>query len=255
MAARGAICAAAAVAFLPTAAVRAAPSPPRSPVPAPALPPLPLLPSIARVVVTSHGSAIAVTHDINLPRGDWRGEALHFHVAFGAPGPRAIDARLLAVADGALEADPDDAGEPLATDRAARRPANAYGLLGRDTMAGIVVHLKPDEMKRALARGNMAMLRLRAVADATEPDRTGATSVVVRLGASRGTPLTLGRIVASAVPPGSVGRVEAQLCGGDADSQPLAVGIVGRPPAHGSAIAPILAVRHASDDLCLRLWP
>jgi hypothetical protein len=67
--------------------------------------------------------------------------------------------------------------------------------------------------------------------------------------------LTLGRIVASAVAPGAVGRASAQLCGPDADAQPLAVTVVGHPASHGSAIAPVLAVRHASDDLCLRLWP
>jgi hypothetical protein len=220
------------------------------------LPPLPILPSVARVKVTSHGDAIAVVEEVNLPRGEWKGMPLSFHVAFGAPGPRAIDAHLVAVPDGALEPEDVDPGEPLAVERVPRRPPGAYGLLGRETMAGIVVHLRPDAFTRALARGNMAALRVRSLFDAPDPDPAAAASVVVRLGASRGTPLTLGRIVVDAAPPAAPpARVEARLCGPEADPQPLAV----RAPSTSGGrrepgIAPVLAVRHASDDLCIRLW-
>jgi hypothetical protein len=223
-------------------------------------PPLAMLPSIAVVTVTSHGGTVAVVEDVNLPRGDWKGEALHFHIAFGVPGPRAVDARLVPVEDGALEASPSEAGEALETERVPRRPPYAHALLGRDAMAGLVVHLRPDALTRAFARGNMATLRVRSVADATELDAAGATSVVVRLGVSRNTPLTLGRIVATSGVPAPLGRAEARLCGPDADPEPLAVGIlaagvVTRPaPTYGPTIAPVLAVRHSSDDLCLRLW-
>jgi hypothetical protein len=229
-------------------------------------PPLPFLPSIPRVKVTSHAHAVAVIEEVNLPRGDWRGEELHFHVAFGAPGPKAIDARLVPVADGALEADDAEAGDVVETERVPRRPANASSLLGRDTMAGIVVHVRTAALTKAFARGNMATLRIRSLADATELDAEGASSVVVRLGTARSTPLTLGRILATSAegtPP--LLRVEAHLCGADADPHPLAVGILAggvltRP--HGPEgearqdppIAPVLAVRHATDDLCLRLW-
>jgi hypothetical protein len=111
------------------------------------------------------------------------------------------------------------------------------------------------------------MLRLRTVLEAGEPDASGASGVVVRLGASRGTPLTLGRIAlmgAPGAPP--IARGEARLCGPEADGHPLAVGIVPKPkPAPPPQvrepsdrpeppIAPVLAVRHASDDLCLRYW-
>jgi hypothetical protein len=219
-------------------------------------PPLAMLPSIARVKVTFHGGhTYAVTHEINLPRGEWKGETLRFHVAFGAPGPRAIDAHLVPVGDGVLEPDDNDAGESLAIERTARRPVNAYSLLGRETMAGIVVTVKGDQLTRALAKGEMASLRIRSLVDATEPDASGASSLMVRLGASRGTPLTLGRIVGdSAAPVPPLARASAMLCGPEADTHPLAVGKVPKVPDE-AAIAPVLVVRHATDDLCLRIWP
>ncbi len=191
---------------------------------------------------------------MNLTRGEWKGATLRFHVAFGAPGPRAIDAHLVAVSDGALEAEDDEAGELLATERVARRPVNAHPLLGRDAMAGIVVTVKGDQLTRALAPGEMASLRIRSLVDATEPDPSGASSLLARLGASRGTPLTLGRIVAQAAPQQpAITRVAAALCGPDADPHPLAVNKVPK-QAGEAAIAPVLSVRHASDDLCLRIW-
>lgn len=238
-----------AVCSSPPAAAK--PTPPAAP-----LAPLSILPSVARVKVTSHGKAMAVVEEVNLPRGEWKGEALHFHVAFGAPGPTAIDAHLVGVGDGSLEPEDDEAGEALTVDRVPRRPPTAHPLLGRDTMAGVVVHIRPESLTKAFARGNMASLRIRSLVDAMEPEGTGTSSVVVRLGASRGTPLTLGRVVATAAPPASpLTRVEARLCGPDADPHLLAVGMVpkvahtGEPP-----IAPVLAVRHATDDLCVRLW-
>jgi hypothetical protein len=224
--------------------------------------PLEMLPSVARVKLTTHGQAVAIVEEVNLPRGEWKGEALRFHVAFGAPGPRAIDAHLVAVGDGELEPEGDEAGEALTIERVARRPPNAHPLLGREAMAGVVVVVPAESFKKALERGNMASLRIRSLVDMTEPDPSGASSVVVRLGASRGTPLTLGRITATSSS-SPLGHVEAKLCGPDADPNPLAVGLVPRPSpgdrsGHGETlptIAPVLAVRHTTDDLCLRFWP
>ena len=231
---------------------------PPKPAPAPELkppPPLAMLPSIARVKVTFHGGhTYAVVHEVNLPRGEWKGETLRFHVAFGAPGPRAIDAHLVAVGDGSLEAEDDEAGELLSIERVPRRPTNAHPLLGRENMAGIVVTIKAEALTKALSRGEMASLRIRSLVDATEPDTSGASSLLVRLGASRGTPLTLGRIVALSAPQQpALTRVAANLCGSEADSHPLAVNKVPKWPGE-AAIAPVLSVRHASDDLCLRIW-
>ena len=214
----------------------------------PVVQPLPVLPSIARVKVTTTAGTIAVVEEVNLPRGDWKGETLRFHVAFGAPGPRAVDAHLVPVEDGALEPDDAETGEALPTERVAHRPPSAYSLLGRDAMAGIVVTVKPDVMTRALASGNMATLRIRSISDATI-DASGAASAVIRLGSARGTPLTLGRIQT-----GPATRAEAHLCGPEADPHPLAISVPNKPRIP-DAIAPVLSTRHASDDLCVSVWP
>lgn len=232
--------------------------------PATPLAPLPMLPSIPRVKIDVLKSQLVVIEEVNLPRGEWKNEALDFYVAFGAPGaPRAIDARLVPVADGALEPDDDDAGEALVVDRVPHRPSSAHPLLGRDSMAGVVVHLKRESIAKALAPGNMAALRIRTALELPEEDSGGARGVVVRLGASRGTPLTLGRLTLAtkAGAPG-LARAEAHLCGSEADPTPLAIAILPRPSAAQAAqappspppIAPVLAVRHPSDDLCIRFW-
>ncbi|MDB5219930.1 MAG: hypothetical protein JWO86_7857 [Myxococcaceae bacterium] len=240
--------------------------------PAAPLAPLSMLPSIPRVKIDVLKTQLVVIEEVNLPRGEWKNESLDFYVAFGAPGaPRAIDARLVAVADGALEPEDDDAGEALVVDRVPHRPGSAHPLLGKDSMAGVVVHLKRESIAKALGPGNMAALRVRTALDLPDEDSLGARGVVVRLGASRGTPLTLGRLTlaakAGALAPA---RAEAHLCGSEADPTPLAIAIVPRPssqsgwpsssassaPASPSPppIAPVLAVRHASDDLCIRFW-
>ena len=226
----------------------AKPAPPKAPYVPPVVAPLPILPSIARVKVTATGGTIAVIEEVNLPRGDWKGETLRFHIAFGAPGPRAVDAHLVPVGDGALEPDDAETGEALPTSPVPRRPPSAYPLLGRDAMAGIVITVKPDAMTKALASGNMAALRIRSISDATV-DASGAASAVVRLGSARGTPLTLGRIQT-----GPATRAEAHLCGPDADPHPLAITVPGKPRTP-DAIAPVLSTRHGSDDLCVSVWP
>ncbi len=246
----------------PAPASHAAPRPAPAP-PAPPPPPLAMLPSIARVKIEVLKTQLLVTQEINLPRGEWKGEPLDFYAAFGAPGaPRAIDAHLLAVADGALEPEDDDVGEALLVDRAAHRPVSAHALIGRDTMAGVVIHAKRESLVKAFGPGNMAALRIRTALDLPEEDAGGARGVVVRLGASRGTPLTLGRLTLLSRPgAGTPLRAEARLCGPDAATPPLAIALVPRlvapvaPPAPTTpAIAPVLAVRHASDDLCIRFW-
>jgi hypothetical protein len=249
------------------------PSPPRPagkpPGPATPLAPLPMLPSIPRVKVEVLKTQLVVVEEVNLPRGEWKNDSLDFYVAFGAPGtPRAIDARLVAVADGALEPEDDEAGEALVVERTPHRPGSAHPLLGKDSMAGVVVHVKREALAKALGPGNMAALRVRTALDLPEEDSLGARGVVVRLGASRGTPLTLGRltVAAKAGSPPPV-RAEAHLCGAEADTTPLAIAIVPRPvspplplanalppQASPATIAPVLAVRHASDDLCIRFW-
>jgi hypothetical protein len=245
----------------PGGPAKASPSAPSTP-----LAPLPMLPSIPRVKIDVLKGQLVVIEEVNLPRGEWKGDALDFYVAFGAPGaPRAIDARLVPVGDGALEPEDDEAGEPLVVDRAPRRPASAHPLIGRDTMAGVVVHVKREALTRALEPGNMASLRVRTALDLPEEDSLGARGVVVRLGSSRGTPLTLGRLVLTAkAGAANPSRAEAHLCGPDADPTPLAIAVVPKPPPPSSPaapatpptppIAPVLSIRHPTDDLCIRFW-
>jgi hypothetical protein len=248
-----------AVPALASAAPPAKHAPAHAPPVAPVAP-LAMLPSIPRVRVEVLDKKLVVVEEINLPRGEWKAEALDFYVAFGAPGtPRAIDAQLVPVGDGALEPDEADPGEALAIDRAPRRPPTAHALLGRETMAGVVVHVKREAFGRALTGGNMAALRIRTALDLPDEDAAGGRGVVVRLGASRGTPLTLGRLSLVAKPGGpSPARAEARLCGPDADANPLAIALIPRPaspsPSPTLLVAPVLAVRHASDDLCIRFW-
>lgn len=245
------------------ASPKSAPRAPSRPAPVKPPPPLAMLPSIARVRIEVLKGQLVVIEEVNLPRGEWKGEPLDFYVAFGAPGaPRAVDAHLVAVGDGALEPDDAEIGEPLVVDRAPRRPASAHALIGKETMAGVVVHVKRDALETAFTPGNMAALRLRTALDLPEEDSAGARGVVVRLGASRGTPLTLGRVslLARAVPGASApARAEARLCGPDADATPLAIALTPKPkapalPPSTPPIAPVLAVRRATDDLCVRFW-
>lgn len=223
--------------------------------PAPPLAPLPMLPSIPRTRLTFTKTQLLVVEDVAFPRGEWKGDPFDVYVAFGAPGPpRAIDAHLVAIGDGELEPLDEASGIALTVDRATRRPPSAHPLLGRDAMAGIVVHVTKAALTRALEPGGMAALRVRTALDLPDEDPSGGRSVVVRLGASRGTPLTLGRIVVTHTGGPAIQRAEAKLCGPEADDHPLAVHVAGAPRTRSDGIAPVLATRHATDDLCARVF-
>jgi hypothetical protein len=220
---------------------------PQAPPPPPM--PLPFLPSVARVRFEVAQERVLVLEEVLLPRGDWKGGDLDLYVAFGAPAaPQAFDARLLPVADGALAPEEEEAGEPVSLDRAPRRPRDARLLLGVERMAGAVLHLKDAAFRKALKPGGMAALRVRTLLPVPAAAADGAREIVVRLGANGNVPLTLGRLqVAGAA------RAEAHLCGSDADPYPLAIAVTPKAPpaAPPLPIAPVLAVRHASDDLSL----
>jgi hypothetical protein len=219
--------------------------------------PLPFLPSIARVKLRVEKDSVVVTHAITLPKGDWKSGDLDLYVAHGAPGaPLALDARLHHVADGDLEPKESDAGEVLTYDRAPRCPENAHPLIGRPKMAGVILHAREAQFRTAAADG-MAELRIRALYPLPVDDGTGAREVRVRLGTPGGTPLTLGRIqVVASDREQPVVRAEARLCGPDAETRALSLALTPKslaPPAE-PPVAPVLAVRHATDDLCVRLW-
>ncbi len=236
----------------------APPAPAALPTPAP---PLPMLPSVARVRLEVARAHVVVHEDISLPRGAYRGGPLELFVAFAAPGaPLAFDAHLVPVPDGALEAEPDAAGVVVPFTRAPRRPAAVHAMLGPETMSGVVLHVSESDFVHALAPGGMAVLRLRYVVALPEEAADGGREVLVRLGASGSTPLTLGRLqIASNDAP--LRRAEARLCGPEADPYPLAIARSdaakesrGASEAERAPLAPVLAVRHTSDDLCVRFW-
>jgi hypothetical protein len=229
-----------------------------APKPSPPPPALPMLPSLARIRVEVGRDHVLVIHEVSLPRGEWRGGDLDLYVAYGAPGvPQAFDAHLVGVTDGALEPADAELGEALDVDRASKRPASAHVLLGRPQMAGAVVHVREAQFRRAIARSGMGALRLRSLLALPPEDAGGGREVVARLGMTGGTPLTLGRLqlVAKDGSP-AITRVDAHLCGAEADPYPLAIAVSPRParaaPAHPLPLAPVLSVRHASDDLCVR---
>jgi hypothetical protein len=241
-------------------------SPPApAPVPAPVwvrpAPPLPMLPRVARVRVEAAKDRVVVVEDVLLPRGDWESGGLDLYAAFGAPGaPIAIDARLIAPSPGGLDSHPEEAGDAVVLERAARRTPGAQPLLGKPQMAGVVAHVKEAQLRRAFATGDAAVLRLRSLLVAPAADASGERDVVVRLGVTGGVPLTLGRIqVGSLEAQPWITRAEASLCGSEAAAWPLTVTLLGR--VSGAArspqvptIAPESAVRHATDDLCIRWW-
>ena len=219
-------------------------------------PPLPMLPRVGRVRIEAARDRVVVIEDVALPRGEWTSGGLDLFVAFGAPGtPVAIDARLVTPASGGPDAHPEEAGDVVALEPAPHRTAGAALLLGKPQMAGVVAHVKEPQLRRAYSAGDAAILRLRSLIAAPAADAAGARDVVVRLGASDGQPLTLGRIqIASLEAQPWITRAEARLCGPEASPLPLGVTVVGKAPGRSAAVAPELALRHATDDLCVRWW-
>jgi hypothetical protein len=219
-----------------------------------------MLPGVSRVRVEVGHDTVLQVEEVTLPRGEWRSGGLDFYVAFGAPGtPLAVDARLVSVPAGASESRWEDTGDAVAVEPATRQGASAQLLLGRASMAGFIVRLRESDLRKAYAESDAAALRLRSLLSAPAVDATGGRDVVVRLGIQGGNPLALGRVQLVAADPAlPISRAEARLCGPEADPWPLAMSILPRPTAPASSlpapIEPLMAVRHQSDDLCIRWW-
>ncbi|MDP9034107.1 MAG: hypothetical protein M3O50_04830 [Myxococcota bacterium] len=198
--------------------------------------------------------------EVSLPRGDWQSGGLTFYVAFGAPGtPLAVDVRLVPVPRGRVEARIDETGEVLAVEPAVRRGPDMQLLLGPPQMSGISIRTSDTQLRKAYAASDIVGLRIRSVLTPPALAGDGARDLVVRLGIAGELPLTLGRIqLLSKDAHAPITRAEARLCGPEADPYPLAVAVLSKAPdAHeavGATIAPVMAVRHASDDLCIRWW-
>jgi len=226
--------------------------------------PLPMLPSVARVRVEAARDRVIVIEELNLPRGEWRSGGLDPYVAFGVPGPPiAVDAHLVAAPPDSLEARADDPGDTLMVEPAVRRTPGAQLLLGRPQMAGVVIHIRESDLRRAYATSDLASLRLRSLLPPPAADSRGARDVVVRLGNAGDLPLTLLRVqVLSVEARPWITRARATLCGPEADERPLSLTLLPKAAASGQGaeawsdapIAPVLSVRHATDDLCIRWW-
>jgi len=223
-------------------------------------PPLPMLPSVSRVRVEAARDRAVVVEEIALPKDEWSSGGIDFYAAFGSPGtPLAVDARLVPVPEGQLESRLEDAGEPVTLEPAVRHLPSSQLLLGRPTMAGFVVRVKDAALRAAYAQGNVAALRIRSLLSAPAADANGVRDVVVRLGIDGGLPLTLGKVqVVSAEAQPWIKRAEATLCGPEADPFPLTVSLLPKPDGPAAwappTLAPSLATRHASDDLCVRWY-
>jgi hypothetical protein len=236
-------------------ALASAASPPRAS-PSPHLFALPTLPRIRLETTRDH---VVVVVDLNLPRGEWQGGDVLLYVAFGAPGaPRAMDARLYAAEEGGRDPLAEAPSDPITLERAPQRKGGVTLLLGSPSMAGVVLKVSEASFRRALAPSGVARIRLRALHDLPNEDALSSREVIVRLGTRGGEPIALGRIeVVSQERAPWVTRAEARLCGPDADPYPLAVSVVpkvARPAVWPLPAAPVLSVRHPTDDLCIRFW-
>jgi len=246
---------AAALAALPASSLQAAKQ--GAPLPSRPLPAPPTLPLIRIEASRDH---VVVIEDILLRRGDWVAGDVDLFISFGAPGvPRALDARLYSAAE---DEPMPNAYESVAVSRSFRRPSSARLLLGSSLMAGAVLHVPAPMFERATQASRVARLRVRTLLDAPRPDARSGRELVIRLGSHRGEPDALDSIeIAGEDPQHPVTRAEAHLCGPDADRLPLAIHAAStsarplRAEAGGLvAVAPVLSVRHSSDDLCVRYW-
>ncbi|CAN5176240.1 hypothetical protein BH09MYX1_BH09MYX1_58550 [soil metagenome] len=230
--------------------------PPRPPTP-PARPsaPIPSLPVVTRIHVAAGREATVVTEEVTFARGDWQSGDIDAFIAFGGPGtPRAFDAHLLSPSS-AAGPDIGDVGEQVITERAPRKPQNARALIGRETSAGEILHLRESALRRAFARSGLASVRIRSLLAPIQEDAQGGREVLIRLGSFSGIPLTVARIELQSLD-GHVlaAPADAHYCGVEADTYPILVQMSPplrtiRYPAPGD---PKLIVRHPTDDLCLR---
>jgi hypothetical protein len=222
-------------------------SSPRTPYVAPAAP-LPFLPSIAEAKIEVHADTVIVSED-------YKHGTLRLFFAFGGPGtPRAVDAHMMPVEEGELEASAAAVGEKLATELVPKAPVSANTILGPSAASGVVVTLPEAAFSKATAPGKMASLRMRWLYDAPSADSEGLRTLLLRVGSSEREPLSLGRI--RALPANAKIKIEsasAHLCGVNTKEKlELSVwGATERYPSEKNTIAPIVAVRHKDDSLCV----
>jgi hypothetical protein len=244
------------IAALPSLTLAA---PRQAPAPRPPPKPLPAPPTIPLIRVEAARDHLLVTEDLFLGRGEWSTGDLDAFVSFGAPGvPRAVDARIYTGVEDDLDLAPAAPFETVPVERSFQRPSKARLLVGSSSMAGATLRIHDAAFSRATHATGVARVRVRTLLDLPAPDVRTGREVVVRLGSYDGEPYALGAIeVTSTEPKPWLTRAEAHLCGPDADPHPLAVRVrsaTGARVSSPTAIAPVLSVRHPTDDLCVRFW-
>lgn len=219
--------------------------------------PLSMLPSLARVRVEIGKDQAVVVHDVLFPKGEWVRGDIRVHAAFGAPeAPKAVDAVVIPLQEGELSPRLNEVGEIAHVEPAPHAPPHTHTLLGKPNMAGVTITMSGDVLRKHFQKTDRLALRIRSLARLPIEEEDGAHAWIVRLGAPQGIPLTLHRIeVVASAPRKSLLRADGNLCGIDADPFPLRV--ENESPGDGVSgpkIHPAFATRHASDDLCLRVW-
>jgi hypothetical protein len=203
--------------------------------------------SIARVDVLLRRDLALVTTDVTMTRGSLdNAEGFDVYVAYGSPGlPRALDAQLIPVADGAFTTPLDTPGVALSLDHVVTAPGSVTFSLGRTTQAGAVVHVPSADLVRALAPSGLGTLRVRAIhALSSAPE----ASIVARVASPLLGPFPLG--VLSVRGDGiDVTEASATLCSTSGSSTELTLSTG---PRRSGTMAPPLARHGTDDDLCFR---
>lgn len=224
----------------PTKASKAKPATPKAP---PTKLPGPI--EIARVHVEVAEDGVLVTSEIALGKGEWEDGDLRAHAAYGAPGiPLAFEAHLCAPREDGSE--PECRPLPHEFSRAA--PSDAAFVIGPAKMAGETIELDEKGLAAIFAEHPHAILRLRQLRSMPIADGTWHREILVRLGASRGTPHRLGSIEIE----GKglvVNSADARLCGHDV--KPTEIAVV-RGGVASKGVPPRLLDRAGNEDLCVR---
>jgi hypothetical protein len=231
------------------------PAPPPPALPPPALDDLPRVLEISHVDVLASEDAALVTTDLLLARGAWNGAGFDVYVAYGAPGlPEAFEARVLPLPTWGVLPLQTAVGDVLATAHAHEAPSHAAFSLGRARVAGQLVHVGEEALKKAFGDGDRAFVRLRAVYRFVGTTRL-VPSVLVRLDTPRLGPLPLGAVTIRTEGGSALGNgaaTVAALCGLEKASVPMRIAQSPEESATG-LVAPSLVKRTAGDDLCITL--
>lgn len=200
---------------------------------------------IDRIHVEVAEDRVLVTSEIALDKGEWDGEDLRAHVAYGAPGvPLAFEAHLC----GPRPEQGEPACLPLAHEFARSAPSDAAFVIGPAKMAGQVVELEGQKLATLFAQHPRVVLRLRQLRPMPIAGASGHREILVRLGTLRGKPYRIGsvEVVGKEV---VMADADARLCG--LDVTPTELSLL-RGGVASKGVPPRLLERVGNEDLCLR---